>query len=132
MAQSSQKAAAAGDGKTYIDLSLFWEILESCFTSELSAASENFFGSTLHSLPSNATSANVVNGRLLPPPTRLDRQPSTTATPILMNGDAQYQSGTRVFPPVNDQLQVLAQSYFAQGDNFVNFDDWWYPDQNVG
>lgn len=28
--------------------------------------------------------------------------------------------------PLDDQFSVLAQSYFAQGRDFSNVDDWWY------
>lgn len=133
VAESSQNAASAAEDKTYIDLSLFWEILESCFTSEQSAATEHYFGPSLLSNNTNHSSTDVVSGRLLPPPTRLDRNASTTSTPTLSSTipQEQFQPNTVGFPSVDDQLQVLAQSYFAQGQDFVNLDDWWYPEQMI-
>lgn len=130
VAESSQNAASAADGKTYIDLSLFWEILEACFTSEQSAAAEGYFGRSLLYRQNNPGSSDVVNGRLLPAPTRLDRNASMTSTPLVSSAfnQSHVTASAGAFPSVDDQLQVLAQSYFAQGQDFVNLDDWWYPE----
>jgi hypothetical protein len=35
----------------------------------------------------------------------------------------------QVLGPLDDEFSVLAQSYFAQGQDFVNLDDWWITDQ---
>ena len=131
VADSSQNAASTIEGKTYIDLSVFWEILESCFTSEQSALSEGYFDRSLTTYRTGVSSTDVVSGRLLPAPTRLDRNASTTSTPVVSATISQDQipSALPGLPSTDDQFQVLAQSYFAQGADFVNLDDWWYPEQ---
>jgi hypothetical protein len=133
VAESSQSTASVADDKTYIDLSLFWEILESCFTSDQSAAAEGYFGPSLLSKHAHRTSTNLVSGRLLPRPTRLDPDTSTTSTPAMPSTvpQDQLQSDPTNFASIDDQLQVLAQSYFAQGQDFVNLDDWWYPEPTI-
>lgn len=94
-----------------------------------------YFGASILSHRA-AHAADVVNERLLPPPTRLEmgsgRSISAANTPsqraLLSVADPpQYQAQS--FPVVDDQFSVLAQSYFAQGQDFVNLDDWWYPEQ---
>jgi hypothetical protein len=130
---SSQPNATATNGNRYIDLRLFWDIIESCFASELPMGSENYFGSSLLSYRTLHNAAEVVNGRLLPSPTRIERGHSAANTPV-----QPLPFGTNVRPagaipgvllPADDQ--VLAQSYFAQGQDFVNLDDWWYTGQPV-
>jgi hypothetical protein len=138
----ASRSAAAPDGKTHIDLRLFWDIIESCFTTELpTEPSDSYFGTSLLS-HRTTNSADVVNGRLLPPPTRLDvgphRSGSAANTPSLARGPAGVAGDIGLhnhmqppLMPVDDEFTVLAQSYFAQGQDFVNVDDWWYTGEGA-
>ena len=130
----ASRNAATPDGRSHIDLRLFWDIIEACFTTELPTGPEAYFGASLLSYRTT-NSADVVNGRLLPPPTRLDGRGGSAAntpshrTRASFPDQAQMLQAQQAFQPLDDEFRVLAQSYFAQGQDFVNLDDWWITDQ---
>lgn len=122
----------------FIDLSLFWEIIESSSSSELPRTVDSYFGSSLIGHRQNSHSAEVLRSRLLPEPTRISHE---GVTPSVSNTrSAGGMSRLPSFAPSASRLQVpdlqssqeeglsiLAQSYFAAGQDFVgNMDDWWF------
>ncbi|KAK7728480.1 hypothetical protein SLS57_002368 [Botryosphaeria dothidea] len=133
----------------FIDLTTFWEILEAVFTSDGAADSGgSLFGSTLwpphRSTASAGPRGEVVSSRLLPEPTypRGDggvARNNSVSTPTMVQGAGLSGGGAvgrggggDVMDSMalgmgdNDELAVLAQSYFAQGQDFVRgVDDWW-------
>lgn len=89
--------------------------MESSFANEL-PRTDSYFGSSLTSHRPASTSAEIVQSQLLPEPTRLGQVIQEQA-----NG-----------PSFDNQLAILAQSYFAQGQDFVgNMDDWWSLGQSL-
>lgn len=141
MSTSFHNSAAIGtpNSNIFIDLNLFWDIIESSFVSELPRAADNYFGTSLTLHRHDSQSAEVLRSRLLPEPMRLSHEtftptaPSAGQTPYItgpVNGN-QYSSQLQstIAPGLpEDGLSILAQSYFAQGQDFVgSIDDWWFP-----
>jgi hypothetical protein len=125
-----------GDSRVFIDLDLFWEIIEASAVGELPQTGDAYFGPSLTSYRQPHHSEEVLRTRLLPEPTRLgsdaNRIPgSAGATPCLqltnLGPDPQY-NGTGYLPSMTNEASILAQNYFALGEDLVgNLDDWWYP-----
>lgn len=122
----------------FIDLSLFWEIIESSSSSELPRTTDSYFGASLIWHRRNSHSAEVLRSRLLPEPTRISHE---GVTPSVSNPrSAGAMSRLPSFAPTvshmqlpgtessqDEGLSILAQSYFAAGQDFVgNMDDWWF------
>ncbi|KIX04972.1 uncharacterized protein Z518_05844 [Rhinocladiella mackenziei CBS 650.93] len=128
------------DSHVFIDLSLFWDIIESSFVSELPKAADSYFGPSLTLHRQASYSAEVLRSRLLPEPTRLNHEGvtrmledheavSSTHVPNPAQNSADI-SATEFAPPPDDEVAILAQNYFAQGQDFVgSMDDWWFSGQ---
>ena len=137
---SFHNSAAAGtpNSSIFIDLNLFWDIIESSFVSELPRAADSYFGTSLILHRHQAESSEVLRSRLLPEPMRLNQETVTPAT--VYTGQTPVTSRAMENNPFDSQLQfpaagglpedglsILAQSYFAQGQDFVGtLDDWWF------
>ena len=125
------------ESRVFLDLSLFWEIVEASIIGELPQTTKPYFGTSLTSYRQSHHSEEVLRTRLaLPEPTRITSDVNRLATnggtapaPSLPNlgGDLQYSSAS--YLPVNgDEASILAQDYFALGEDLVgNLDDWWNP-----
>ncbi|KAF2138878.1 uncharacterized protein K452DRAFT_85780 [Aplosporella prunicola CBS 121167] len=140
VAASHRDSAATPNSNTpqqsvFIDLTLFWEILESVLTSESADASGSLFGSSLwpHRRAYVAGASEVVSTRLLPDPTPVgdgvainrSKRRDVTADPFA-SAELLGQFG---LAGDDQEMAVLAQSYFAQGQDFVRgIDDLW----NIG
>ncbi|KIV88604.1 hypothetical protein PV10_08271 [Exophiala mesophila] len=137
---SFHNSAAAGtpNSSIFIDLKLFWDIIESSFVSELPRAADSYFGTSLILHRHQAESSEVLRSHLLPEPMRLNHETVTPAT--VYTGQTPVMSRAMENNPFDSQLQfpaagglpedglsILAQSYFAQGQDFVGtLDDWWF------
>lgn len=132
MSASYQNSAASSvRDKVYIDLTIFWEILESSLINEERDPRGLKLGSSLtpHYYP--LANAEELNAHPLPEPSRLQN----VITPSSLSSIEQRRRTSLVgnYAPVmdpmnaiNDDFAVLAQSYFAQGQDFVGaLDDWW-------
>ncbi|KIW67627.1 hypothetical protein PV04_06864 [Phialophora macrospora] len=124
------------NSRVFIDLDLFWEIIESSFVTELPQASKSYFGASLASYRPRIRSEEVLRPRLLPEPTRIGsevsrRNDTTDPAPAMqLPSFATGNSNPTVdlLPPENGEASILAQNYFALGEDFVgNLDDWWLP-----
>lgn len=134
---------SAPDSRVFIDLSLFWDIIESSFASELPQTAESYFGVSLATYYQPSHAAEILRSRLLPEPTRINEDGSS---PVVENvrsipvrpGESTYVRPVTQMPPsdfapsLDDEVAILAQSYFAQGHDFVgSMDDWWYQGQTA-
>ena len=140
MSNSFHDAAAqrAPDSRISIDLGLFWEIIESSFVSELPAVADCYFGVSLTSHRQASQSGEVLRKRLLPEPTRLhaednanaERSPATWAMAPADVSRASNDPAMDFNLPLDEDASILAQSYFAQGQDFVgSLDDWLFLGQ---
>ncbi|EXJ71327.1 uncharacterized protein A1O5_05133 [Cladophialophora psammophila CBS 110553] len=119
-----------------IDLSLFWEIIEASFVSELPQDADGYFGASLTSHRRSSSSGEVLRSRLLPKPTRLNhhsigsRFEDAESTSALLSRDSTENSEVRTADFMNEEVSILAQSYFAQGQDLAgSLDDWWLSGQ---
>ncbi|KIW12783.1 hypothetical protein PV08_07970 [Exophiala spinifera] len=139
----NSSSASIGSGRRVaIDLTHFWAIIESCFISELPTGSDPYFGPSLTLHRPTFNFSEVLDDTLLPTPTDFNASAQTVSgdTPVSLamannlvpNID---QASMRLANPVSQQqpqplmddcFSVLAHSYFAQGQDFANMDDWWY------
>ena len=120
----------------YLDLDLFWEIIEASEVGELPRAADGYFGTSLTSYRQASQSEEVLRTRLLPEPTRISSDLSRTVDDAeavsalrlpALGLDTQY-NGAASLPPIGNEASILAQNYFALGEDLVgNLDDWWYP-----
>jgi hypothetical protein len=128
----------------FIDLSLFWDIIESSFVSELPTAANSYFGSSLLQHRQVSQTGEILRSRLLPEPTRINSEGVTPVAAVFGAGSAMSPSTASAaqvpaawetmvddfIPPMDDELAILAQSYFAQGQDFVgSMDDGWFTSQ---
>lgn len=118
------------DKSLVIDLSRFWEILD--YSSGFSDNRGSLFGSTLFS--ESATRAHEVSSTTpLPEPTRIGVS-SRTAHQTPSNAGALRQDPEHGFDTgmlstqldiYGDQYSMLAENFFAQGQDFLrNTEDW--------
>lgn len=136
----------AAHPSVYIDLQPFWDILEAVSTNvgDVDPAG-SLFGASLWPHRSNAAAAaprpEVVSSRLLPEPTypregegQGHGRSGSVVTPVQVGGGRAELVDSEAVPSSmgglggdnHDELAVLAQSYFAQGQDFVRgVDDWW-------
>ncbi|KIW91129.1 uncharacterized protein Z519_08023 [Cladophialophora bantiana CBS 173.52] len=119
-----------------IDLSLFWEIIEASFVSELPKDADGYFGASLTSHRQSSSSGEVLRSRLLPKPTRLNhhnialRAEDAESTTAFLPRDSTQNSEVRTADFINEEVSILAQSYFAQGQDLAgSLDDWWLSGQ---
>ncbi|KIW31360.1 uncharacterized protein PV07_03016 [Cladophialophora immunda] len=124
------------DPRIFIDLSLFWEIIESSFVSELPKNADGYFGASLTSHRQSSSSGEVLRSRLLPKPTRLNHHGTTPRSEdaesavALPPRDYTRASEIRNVDYMNEGVSILAQSYFAQGQDLAgSLDDWWLSGQ---
>lgn len=125
----------------FIDLSLFWEIIESSFADELPKSADFYFGTSLTRHRQSSHSGEVLRSRLLPEPTRINHDGVTPASQSAVSATAARLSSSLANPAqlpagdlgsTTDEVSILAQSYFAQGQDFVgSIDDWWFSGQTV-
>ncbi|KAH0843247.1 C6 transcription factor [Fonsecaea pedrosoi] len=116
------------DTRIFIDLSLFWEIIESSFVGELPKDADVYFGASLTSHRQSSSSGEVLRSHLLPKPTRLNHHSTTSAglATALPPRDTIRDSEGRNVDFMNEGVSILAQSYFAQGQDLAgSLDDWW-------
>lgn len=128
------------DSQVFIDLNLFWEIMEFSFVnSEGPQTAKPYFGASLTSFRSTVHSEEVLRTRLLPRPTRIGAdvphrsEPTGSALDMLPPTSVSYSTNSvaGLLPPA-DETSISAQDYFALGQDFVgNLDDWWFPRQQI-
>ncbi|KAI1616986.1 hypothetical protein EDD36DRAFT_151370 [Exophiala viscosa] len=115
--------------RVLIDLSLFWEIIEATSIDGLPKTAESYFGSSLTMYRQPSHSAEVLRSRLLPEPTHINDTGATHGQASFQDlGDSTMQLANSEFvSSLDNDAAILAQSFFAQGDDFVgNMDDWWF------
>ncbi|EXJ59024.1 hypothetical protein A1O7_06455 [Cladophialophora yegresii CBS 114405] len=126
------------DSKVFIDLDLFWEIIESPFVTELPRTTKPYFGASLASHRQPIHSEEVLRSRLLPEPTRIGSDVNRTddntdpAPAMQLPTFAADPSNPTpdLLPPENREASILAQNYFALGEDLVgNLDEWWFSRQ---
>jgi hypothetical protein len=126
------------NSRVFIDLDLFWEIIESSFVTELPRATKPYFGASLSSYRQPIRSEEVLRPRLLPEPTRIGsdvsrRNDNTDPAPAMQLptfATGHPNPTADLLPPENGETSILAQNYFALGEDLVgNLDDWWLPRQ---
>ena len=128
------------ESRVFIDLNLFWEIIESSLVTELPQTAKSYFGASLASYRQPVHSEEVLRTRLLPEPTRIgsdasrridDAGSASTSQPQTLVSDP-ANGAADLLPPVDGDASILAQNYFALGDDLVgNLDDWWFPRQPI-
>jgi hypothetical protein len=131
----SFRDSSSGHGPTSdvtgsIDLALFWDIIEASFSSERPV--DPYFGSSLLSHHRQEEAGDRLGTRPLPEPTHIetiqqsDRTlPSSSMQPGIVQGSPSIFS--HELPILENETSILAQSYFAQGEDFAGgLDDWWF------
>ncbi|KAK6587513.1 hypothetical protein PZA11_000803 [Diplocarpon coronariae] len=123
--------------KLLIDLGQFFEVLEYSCSSELPGSARQLFGPSLHSSFGGSRRTEMAQTSVLPQPTRVERQEfGKTPTPNTAHatGPLEHPSllssgpGSAVTaPPVysDDELAVLAESFFHQRHEFDGSANWW-------
>jgi hypothetical protein len=119
------------NGTGSIDLALFWDIIEASFSSERPV--EPYFGSSLLSHRQDDV-GDRLGTRLLPEPTHIDSVVAQQSDRTLPSSSVQPGNGqgpssifSHELPMLENETSILAQSYFAQGEDFVGgMDDWWF------
>ncbi|KIX95239.1 uncharacterized protein Z520_09156 [Fonsecaea multimorphosa CBS 102226] len=127
------------DSRIFIDLSLFWEIIESSFVSELPQNAGSYFGASLMSHRQSSSSGEILRSRLLPQPTRLSHHGASPraaedaeSTAALPPHDSLLETDIRNVDFRNEGVSIPAQSYFAQGQDLAgSLDDWWLSGQST-
>ena len=111
--------------------------------SELPKAADSYFGASLTAYRQPSRSEEILRSRLLPEPTRINHEGVTPIAetartaqdmpgPLNLAQASTQLSGADFAPPLDDGVAILAQSYFAQGQDFVgSLDDWWFSGQPI-
>jgi hypothetical protein len=114
--------------KLLINLGQFFEILEYSSSSEIPGAITKLFGSTLRPRYSR-TESEIAQTSVLPEPTRIERQ--EFGTPIHRNSiqsNLNTPAGGVGQFYTDDELAVLAESFFHQQPEFEGNLNWWNTD----
>ncbi|CZR51346.1 related to C6 transcription factor [Phialocephala subalpina] len=121
--------------KLLIDLGQFFEVLEYSLSSEMPGSAASLFGTTLQtSFPGSRT--EMAQTSVLPAPTRVERQDFSNATPTPTMSNAQLTpmnanlagmppSGDILLAYSDDELAVLAESFFHQRQELDGNVNWW-------
>lgn len=118
--------------KLLIDLGQFFEVLEYSASSEVPGAAGQLFGRSLQtSLLGSRT--EMAQTSVLPTPTRVERQEFGNSTPTPTNTNAQPtpMNDFTGMPPdtllaySDDELAVLAESFFHQRQELDGNSNWW-------
>jgi len=108
-----------------IDLGQFWEILEYSSSSETPGSATSLFGASLQQNFRSSTT-EMAQTSSLPQPTRVDAQDFTGSTPMASGpqrlDDDQF---AQQFLYSDDELAVLAESFFQQRPEIEGVNDWW-------
>ncbi|KIV79601.1 hypothetical protein PV11_07152 [Exophiala sideris] len=117
--------------RVLIDLSLFWEIIEASSIDGLPKTADSYFGTSLTIYRQPSHSAELFRSRLLPEPTHINETGATHDSGQAIwsdRGDNTVpMASSELASSLNNDAAILAQSFFAQGDDFVgNMDDWWF------
>ena len=106
-----------------IDLGQFWEILEYS-SSETPGSSTSLFGASLqHNVRSSTT--EMAHTSSLPQPTRVDAQDFAGSTPVASGSQRLDEQFAQPFLYSDDELAVLAESFFQQRPEMEGMNDWW-------
>lgn len=121
------------DLSRYVDLTIFWRIMDNNLLSATSNEARSIFGISLKQPLRTQEEAEIISTHLLPEPTRVNSLPhsslSATSTP---NPRTDPENATRTSNVINTNFldsfvdtPFPAQSFFALGQDFVgNADDW--------
>lgn len=130
---ASYQSDSAGKKGLLIDLSRFWEILEYPPSTSPESATR-LFGQSLYCDP-HRSRGEVSNASPLPEPTRLSSPQMTThpasqghnyvSPPVVANYEGGPIISQSALPFVNEEFSILAENFFAQGQDFLRgVDDW--------
>lgn len=114
--------------KLLINLGQFFEILDYSSSSETPGAATQLFGSTLRPKYSRA-GTEIAQTSVLPEPTRIERQ--EFGTPVHRNSlhsSLYTPAGGAARLYTDDELAVLAESFFHQQPEFEGSLNWWNAD----
>jgi hypothetical protein len=118
--------------KLLIDLGQFFEILEYSSSSEIPGSTGQLFGASLQaSLRGSRT--EMAQTSVLPTPSRVERQEfgSATPTPVTTAQQTPLPTHLSALAPdsflaySNDELAVLAESFFHQRQELDGNGNWW-------
>jgi hypothetical protein len=115
-----------------IDLGQFFDVLEYSSSSEVTGSAALLFGNSLQSGLSS-TKTQMAQTSILPEPTRVERQEFGNLTPITNQPEGRDSSqdirenSMTVMPLTysNDELAVLAESFFHQRNELDGNANWW-------
>ncbi|KAH6698382.1 fungal-specific transcription factor domain-containing protein [Leptodontidium sp. MPI-SDFR-AT-0119] len=120
--------------KLLIDLGQFFEVLEYSSSSEVHGSARQLFGSSLHTSFSGSRT-EMAQTSVLPQPTRVERQEFGNLTPNMTHVIDPLDSSITANVPVSvasvpltysdDELAVLAESFFHQRNEFDGNANWW-------
>jgi hypothetical protein len=122
--------------KLLIDLGQFFEILEYSSSSEVIGSTQKLFGPSLQ-LSLGASRTEMAQTSMLPEPTRVERQEFGNTTPTTVrtkNNISQSQFQPHLSAAVDsliyseDELAVLAESFFHQRPELDGQANWWNVD----
>ena len=110
------------DRSLLIDLGQFWEVLEYSSSSEVYNSARCLFGTSLF-LGVYQSTTEIAQTSALPPPTRVDSQ-EVGGSVSGVDGEKAHLSMPLLYS--DDELAVLAESFFQQRSEFEEgMDDWW-------
>ena len=125
--------------KLLIDLGQFFEVLEYSSSSEIHGSARQLFGSSLHT-SFGGSRTEMAQTSVLPQPTRVERQEFGNLTPNMthvidpLDGSTMLATGAGTVPMTtaavpltysDDELAVLAESFFHQRNDFDGNANWW-------
>ncbi|KAG4440375.1 hypothetical protein IFR05_004168 [Cadophora sp. M221] len=120
--------------KLLIDLGQFFEVLEYSSSSEVHGSARQLFGPSLHTNFSGSRT-EMAQTSVLPQPTRVERQEFGNLTPNMTHVIDPLDSSMTANVPVSaasvpltysdDELAVLAESFFHQRNEFDGNTNWW-------
>lgn len=112
--------------KLLIDLGQFFEVLEYSCSSETPGSASAIFGASLRSGFSGSR-AEIAQTSVLPQPTRVERQQFGSTPTTNQNTPLDGEAASISWPVVysDDELAVLAESFFHQTQEFDANSSWW-------
>lgn len=125
--------------KLLIDLGQFFEVLEYSSSSEVHGSAHQLFGPSLHT-SFGGSRTEMAQTSVLPQPTRVERQEFGNLTPNMthvtdpLDGSTMIAAGSGAMPMAaaavpltysDDELAVLAESFFHQRNDFDGNANWW-------